>query len=179
MEYKGIGQLAADILRECYRMENECLTKNIVPPTLEAGANTGFWSGSSSEIGAARFKALGLLYELSTLLQGPHDFLHEFVAPNWDHGALYVFLQSQTLEHMAASEGKASLSELSRLSGIPGDKLARVLALLRCNNIIDEPENGVFTLTAISEELVHDADFRAWVEFQYACRYVKRSQLTC
>ncbi|KAL8898821.1 MAG: hypothetical protein Q9192_001884 [Flavoplaca navasiana] len=166
MEHKAIGQLAADILHECSWMERECRAKNIASPMLEAGTSTAFWSDTSTEITAARANALGLLDRLSALLRGPHEFLHEFVASNWDHAALYAFLQSQSLEHIASSGGVASLSNLSKISGIPGDKLVRILALLRCKNIVQEPEHGVFALTAISEELIKDGDFRAWVEFQ-------------
>lgn len=168
MEHNGIGQLAADILHECSLMEKECQTKGTAPPTLAAGTSTTFWSETSPERTAARIKALGMLDRLTALLQGPHDFLHELVATNWDHGALYTLLQSQTLEHIASSGGRAPLCSLSQRSGIPEDKLIRILALLRCRNIVHEPENGVFALTAVSEELINDGDFRAWVEFQYA-----------
>jgi hypothetical protein len=134
---------------------------------MQAGTGTAFWSESALNISAPRMKAIGLLERLTTLLQGPHEYLHDFVAPNWDHGALYAFLQSSALEHLALSGGSASLPSLSEDSGIPEDKLARILALLRCRNIVNEPELGVFTLNAVSEELVKDQDFRAWVEFQY------------
>ena len=167
MEHKAIGQLAAEILHECSWMERECGAKNIASPMLEAGTSTAFWSDTLTDITAARTNALGLLDRLSALLRGPHEFLHEFVASNWDHAALYAFLQSQSLEHIASSGGVASLSNLSKISGIPGDKLVRILALLRCKNIVQEPEHDVFALTAISEELIKDGDFRAWVEFQY------------
>ncbi|KAI4115854.1 MAG: hypothetical protein LQ338_007798 [Usnochroma carphineum] len=132
MEHNGIGQLAVHILHECSLMEKECQAKGTAPPTLQAGTSTAFWSEGSKEITAARKKALGLLDRLSALLQGPHGFLHEFVASNWDHGALYAILQSQTLDHMTSSGGLASLSSLSQQSGIPEDKLGRILALLRC-----------------------------------------------
>ncbi|KAL8727587.1 MAG: hypothetical protein Q9181_005659 [Wetmoreana brouardii] len=166
IEYMGIGQLAADILRQCSLIEKECQATRTAPPTLEAGTSTAFWSETSTELTAARTKALGLMDKLFALLQGPHDFLHEFVAPNWDHGALYAVLRSQILQHLRASGGRASLSTLSEQSGIPEDKLVRILALLRCKHIVQEPEDGIFTQTAVSEELVNDEDFRAWVEFQ-------------
>jgi hypothetical protein len=164
----SITHLASLILRECSAMQIECEEHRIPPPSMLAGTSTVFWSDDTPKLTASRSKALGLLEKLVTLLQGPHDFLHDFVAPNWDHGALYAFLQTSALEHMAASDGRASLSSLSNVSGIPKDKLVRILALLRCRNIVDEPEEGIFALTAVSEELVRDEDFRAWVEFQYA-----------
>ncbi|KAL8653256.1 MAG: hypothetical protein Q9210_002210 [Variospora velana] len=167
MEHMAIGNLAADILHECSVMDRECQAKNTAPPTLEAGTSTAFWSESSTEITAARTKALGLLDKLGAVLRGPHEFLHEYVASGWDQAALYALLQSRTLEHIASSGGLASLGSLSAKSGIPSDKLVRILALLRCKNIVQEPEDGVFSLTTISEKLVDDGDFRAWVEFQY------------
>ncbi|KAL8974393.1 MAG: hypothetical protein Q9197_001362 [Variospora fuerteventurae] len=166
MEHMAIGNLAADILHECSVMDRECQAKNTAPPTLEAGTSTAFWLESSPEITAARTKALGLLDKLDAVLRGPHEFLHEYVASGWDQAALYALLQSQTLEHIASSGGLASLGTLSAQSGIPSDKLVRILALLRCKNIVQEPEDGVFSLTTISEKLVDDGDFRAWVEFQ-------------
>ena len=162
-----IDQLAADILSECSFMDKQCQASSIASPSLAAGTDTTFWSVASPELVASRTRALGLLDRLTRLLQGPHDFLHELVAPNWDHGALYAFLRSSTLEQIASSGGQATLGSLSAASKIPEDKLLRILALLRCKNIVHEPQNGVFALTAVSEDLIRDGDFRAWVEFQY------------
>ncbi|KAL8911232.1 MAG: hypothetical protein Q9171_003579 [Xanthocarpia ochracea] len=177
MEYKNIGHLAVDILHQCSVIDKECQANNTAPPTLEAGTSTAFWSESSTEITAARTSALGLLDRLSALLRGPHEILHESVASNWDHAALYALLRSHTLEHIASSGGLASLSSLSAQSGIPSDKLVRILALLRCKNILQELDDGVFSLTAISEELIKDGDFRAWVEFQYILTALSKCQL--
>lgn len=167
IEEKTISQLTADILDQCSLMEKECQKTQTVLPSLAAGTRTDFWSPSSLELTTARSKALFLLERLSILLQGPHDYLHEFVASNWDHGALYAILQSNTLEHIASSRGSATIGHLSQQSGIPEDKLSRILGLLRCRNIVQMPENGVFTLTAVAEELLFHEDFRAWVEFEY------------
>ncbi|KAL8791883.1 MAG: hypothetical protein Q9195_005545 [Heterodermia aff. obscurata] len=165
-EPQRIGQLAADILLECSLMDKQCQASGTAPPSLEAGASTAFWSETSTEIATARTRTLGLLDRLSALLLGPHDLLAEFVASNWDQGALYAFLRSQTLEHIHSSGGHASLSSISEKSGVPEDKLVRILGLLRCKNIVHEPEDDVYALTAVSEALVSDADFKAWVEFQ-------------
>lgn len=167
VDKERIDKLAANILAECAFMEEQYQASGIASPSLVAGTNTSFWSEASPQLIAARMRALGLLNTLTTILQGPHDFLHEFVASNWDQGALYAFLQSETLEHIASSEEPAKLGSLATASRIPEDKLVRILELLRCKNIVAEPELGVFTLTAVSEELIRDGDFRAWVEFQY------------
>lgn len=164
---RNISQVAAEILNQCVFMEKKCQKNGTALPTLSAGTSTAFWSESSPELIAARASAVGLLQELTTLLQGPHDYLHELVASNWDHGALYAFFQSQILDYMASSGGLATLSSLSQQSGIPEDKLVRILGLLRCRNIVQMTETGDFALTVVSEGLLLDSDFKAWVEFQY------------
>lgn len=160
--------LATEILEACTHLETECVKKGIPQPSLAAGSDTSFWSAQTSpELTDFRYKTLGQLDTLTTLLQGPHDFLHEFTAWNWDHGALYVFLQSGLLDAMASSpDGRLSLSSLSKQSGLPQDKLVRILSLLKCRHIIEEPEANSFALTAVSEELIHDKDFAQWVGFQ-------------
>jgi hypothetical protein len=174
MEPASIRCLAEKILEECSFIEKACQAKGTVLPTASAAGTSNATletSDAQPELITSREKALGLLVQLTSLLHGPHDFLHEFVASNWDHGALYVFLQSKTLDHIASSpEQRSSVSRLSRHSGIPEDKLTRILALLRCRGIVDEPESGIFSLTPVSEDLIHHRDFRAWVEFQYAPR---------
>ncbi|GKZ96849.1 hypothetical protein AnigIFM59636_011367 [Aspergillus niger] len=159
----SIRELATQILALCTKLEQTCNEADIPPPSLSADTRTSFWS--DSQLTATRATALGLLEQLSILIQGPQEFLHDFVASHWDHGALYAFLHSQTLEHIARS-GRASIEDLESQSGIPADKLARILGLLRCRRIIDEPEKGVYSLTAVSEELVKDSDSRACFEFQ-------------
>ncbi|RAL00112.1 S-adenosyl-L-methionine-dependent methyltransferase [Aspergillus ibericus CBS 121593] len=160
---QDIRALATEILALCTQLEETCNDSGIPSPSLTTDTKSNFWS--KPELATTRTTALGLLDHLTTLLQGPHDFLHEFVSSNWDHGALYVFLQSQTLEHIAQT-GRSSLHDLSKHTRIPEDKLSRILGLLRCRHIVAEPERGVFSLTAVSEELLEDGDFCAWVEFQ-------------
>ncbi|KAL8949100.1 MAG: hypothetical protein Q9222_004771 [Ikaeria aurantiellina] len=166
MDHTSITELAGAVLRECSMIDQVCTEKGIEPPTLEAGTSGDVWSETLHEIYTARTKALGLLGRLTALLQGPHDFLHDFVASNRDQGALYAFLQSRVLEQISSSStDTASLSDLSHGSGVPKDKLVRILALLRCKSIIDEPAEGFFAMNAVSEELINDEDFRLWVEF--------------
>ncbi|OJJ68006.1 hypothetical protein ASPBRDRAFT_58580 [Aspergillus brasiliensis CBS 101740] len=158
-----IRELATQILALCIQLEQTCNEADIPPPSLYADTKTSFWS--DSKIAATRTTALGLLEELTLLIQGPQEFLHEFVSSHWDHAALYAFLHSKTLEYIARS-GRASIHDLESQSSIPADKLVRILGLLRCRRIVDEPEKGIYTLTAVSVELVKDSDSRAWLEFQ-------------
>lgn len=161
-----LKQLALDILHECTLMETACQENSVDLPSLATGASTEFWSESREDITVSRSRAIGALDALNILLLGPHGFLHEFVATSWDHGALYAFLQSSALAHMASARYPVTLRELAEKTQIPEDKLFRILSLLRCRNFVHEPESGVFTLTAISHDLVNDAEFLAWVEFQ-------------
>ncbi|KAL3473675.1 S-adenosyl-L-methionine-dependent methyltransferase [Aspergillus californicus] len=165
---ESITEIAAALVAECKKFENDCLKAHLPLPSLTAGTNTSCWSDSKyPERTETRIRALGLLDQLQTLLLGPHDFLHEFVAPNWDHGALYAVLQSGILTSIgAAPKGCASLTDLASESGIPEDKLVRILRLLCCRHILEEPVEAYFACTAVGEELQRDSDFRAWVEFQ-------------
>ncbi|EED21101.1 O-methyltransferase, putative [Talaromyces stipitatus ATCC 10500] len=167
MEGMTIDQLASDILSECTLMQRYCQTTGIALPSLLAGATPDFWSTDSpQELIAARTRTLGLLERITTLLRGPHDFIHEYVASNWDQGALYVFLRTRLLEHIAVLGGEANIGNLATASGVPEDKLIRILGLLCCKNIVRQSDNGIYALTAISEDMIQDPDFRAWVEFQ-------------
>lgn len=162
-----IDQLAAEILSECTIMQEQCQETGIAPASLVPGSSHAFWSTESSpKLTASRTKTLGLLERLTTLVRGPHDFIHEFVASNWDQGALYVCLRAKILEHIAFLVDQANLENLAAASGIPEDKLFRILGLLRCKDIISESEDGSYNLTAISEDLLQNPDFHAWVEFQ-------------
>lgn len=114
----------------------------------------------------ARQEALGILSRLTAELQGPHEYLHELVSSNWDHGAFYAALQSRALDYIAAAGGRISANELSRRCNVPADKLVRILGLLRCRYLVEEPERGVYALTDVSEHLISHEDFRSWVEFQ-------------
>lgn len=158
LEQMTVDKLAAEILSECTFMHEYCQATSTASP---------FWSRESPiRLIASRTKTLGLLERLTTLLRGPREFLHEFVASNWDQGALYVFLHAKILEHISQLGGQANVGNLAGACGVPEGKLIRILGLLRCKNVIRESEDGIYTLTAISKDLLQDSDFRAWVEFQ-------------
>lgn len=167
LEQMTIDQLAAEILSQCTSMRKYCQEASIASPSLVPRSDNTFWSTESCpKLIASRTKTLGLLERLSTLIRGPHEFIHEFVASNWDQGALYVFLRAKILEHIARLGEQANVGNLAAASKIPQDKLFRILGLLRCKDIIHESDDGNYILTAISEDLLRDPDFRAWVEFQ-------------
>ncbi|KAK5701097.1 hypothetical protein LTR17_022894 [Elasticomyces elasticus] len=112
-----------------------------------------------------RQRVLGLTDQLKKLLQDPHEYHYDYVSANWDHGALYVALQANIFE-VVAEEGSADITNLSKRSNIPADKLLRTLKLLSCQSFVEEQDCEVFCLTGISECLVADKDFKAWVAFQ-------------
>lgn len=164
-ESDALLSIAADLLGECHQLAKRLRARSIAEPSLAAGATTEFWSSSATDIAAPRTKALGLIETLARLIQGPHEFLHEYVSSNWEHGALYTVLQFDVLEKITEN-GHAHVSALAEQSGIPENKLLRILRLLSCKQIVNELDDGVFCHTAISKDLISDDKFKAWVEFQ-------------
>ncbi|KAM0432845.1 hypothetical protein ACHAPT_004547 [Fusarium lateritium] len=118
-----------------------------------------------SEIEKSQSKLLGLIQKLSTTLRGPQDFLHEFVASNWDKGALHCLLERRVLEEIPL-DGEATLVELSDKTGIPSDKLLPLLRLAACDQILVESSEHAFRHGPISRELVQDPGLRAFIGFQ-------------
>lgn len=90
LEQITIDQLAAEILSQCTSMRKYCQETSIASPSLVPRSDDTFWSTESSpKLIASRTKTLGLLERLSTLIRGPHEFIHEFLASNWGQGDLY------------------------------------------------------------------------------------------
>jgi len=149
MPQYSLTPLAGQLLHHCHSIEKE---------------QDDQYAQTASTV--ARQEALGILSRLTAELQGPHEYLHELVSSNWDHGAFYAALQSKALDHIGAGGGRISLEDLSARCNAPADKLVRILGLLRCRYLVDEPARGIYSLTAVSEHLITNADFRSWVEFQ-------------
>ncbi|KAL1963924.1 hypothetical protein VTN77DRAFT_7730 [Rasamsonia byssochlamydoides] len=167
--------LAGEIFFETHRLVQRLKRDAIPEPSsLEVGATSAVWDTHSGEIETARTAIAGLTKQLMKLLDGPQGFLHEYVSSNWDHGALYTLLEFGILEKIPLEKqdggGSSScgvhVSELATHSGIPEDKLLCILRLNACEGIVKEVAQGVFGHTAISEQLVQDAKFRAFIGFQ-------------
>ena len=158
--------LVEEIFGQTYVLEKHLKETHIEEPSLAVGASTKLWSSPSKEIATARTSILGLTKQLTKLLYGPHAFLHEYVSSNWEYGALYTLLEFDILEKIPI-DGQVHVSELAEQSGIPENKLLRVLRLTSCEQILDEISKGIFRHTAISEELVKDKKFKAFIGFQY------------
>jgi hypothetical protein len=158
-------RLATELQRQTESLVQSLREQEIAEPSLEKGAETQLWGPTSPEIGKAKGRIIGLSKDLSKLLLGPRGFLHEFVSPNWDMGALYTVLEFDILEKIPL-DGKATLSALAEKSGIPEDKLQRILRLVVCEQVLEEPSEGVFKHTAISESLVADNMFKSFIQFQ-------------
>lgn len=157
--------LAQDILEQVSRLDNDLKQSSISQPCLAVGASTELWTSHSTDIESARSSILGLTKKLTKLLVGPHEFLHEYISLNWEHGALYTLLEFDILEKIPL-DGQAHVSSLASQSGLPEKKLLSVLRLVSCEGILDEVSEGVFAHTAISEELVRDEKFKAFIGFQ-------------
>jgi hypothetical protein len=158
--------LAQQIFGETYHLVNYLKDKSINEPDINVGSTSDIWTTHSGEIEKVRNTVRGLTRQLNRLLEGPHGFLHEYVASNWDHAALYTLLEFGVLEKIPL-DGNMSISELATHAAIPENKLLCILRLNVCEGILNELENGVFSHTAISEVLVRDPSFKAFIGFQY------------
>ncbi|KAL1988835.1 hypothetical protein VTN96DRAFT_7719 [Rasamsonia emersonii] len=160
--------LAGEIFYETYNLIKQLRRDGIAEPSLEVGATSAVWTTHTGAIERARSTIWGLTKQLTKLLDGPHGFLHEYVSSNWDQGALYTLLESGVLEKIPLDEEVhgVHVSELAAKSGIPEDKLLCILRLNACEDIVREVSEGVFAHTAISEQLVRDPKFRAFIGFQ-------------
>ena len=158
--------LAENILGQVSRLDNHLTQNSISQPCLAVGASTELWSSKSPDIENVRSSILGWTRQLTKLLVGPHEFLHEYVSSNWEHGALYTLLEFNILEKIPL-DGKIHISLLASQANLPEEKLLSILRLISCEGILDEVSEGAFSHTAISEELVRDEKFKAFIGFQY------------
>ncbi|KAG8632002.1 hypothetical protein KVT40_001142 [Elsinoe batatas] len=110
----------------------------------------------------------GQLEHLLLLIRGPHEHLHSLVGRNWDHGALYAVLRLGALDALAeAREEGMGTGDVARGVRVPVEKVGRLLGLVRCFGVVERGGGKErWALTAVGRQLVDDADFRAWVEFQ-------------
>lgn len=141
--------------------ENE----NTTMPSFSAGTQSKVWTARDTALAASRDRVLELSKTLCQLLQGPHEYFHDIISQNWDLGALYTIIDFGVLGKIPAN-GTASAFELAKQTGLHERKLLNILRLATCSNILCETETGVFCHTALSEELLHDEKFRAFVGFQ-------------
>lgn len=157
--------LAEEILGQTYFLDKYMKQNSIAEPSLAVGSTTELWTSHSKEIVKAQTSIFGLTKQLTKLLFGPHGFLHEYISSNWEYGALYTVLEFNILE-MIPIHGQAHVSKLAAESGLPEDKLLRILRLISCEKILEEISEQVFRHTVLSEELVKDKKFKAFVGFQ-------------
>ena len=112
-----------------------------------------------------RYGLLRNTQQLQGALQDPEDFLLEFVASNWEKGALYCLLDNGIIDRIPKG-GKISVQDLAEKLSIP-EKLLPILRLLSCDQIIKQETDGTFSLSPISHALVKDPGLRAFIGFQY------------
>lgn len=158
--------VAEEIFGQTYLLTKQLREKGIAEPSLAVGASTELWSSHAGEIEKAQTEIFGLTKKLTKLLHGPHGFLHEYVSSNWEYGALYTLLEFDILEKIPVGE-TVHVSQLAEQSGLPLRKLLSILRLAACEDILEETTQGDFGHTAISEELVKDPGYKAFIGFQY------------
>ncbi|KAF2676582.1 putative O-methyltransferase [Lentithecium fluviatile CBS 122367] len=167
LQDNSLVPIASKILSHITELSQHLSLHSIAPPNLRVGANSDLWTAHSAKIDALRSTILGLTQRLDKLLEGPHGFLHEYVSPNWEHGALYTLLEFDVLQKIPLEDGASvSAVRLAEQSSLPAEKLLRICRLVATAGILEENKEGEFAHTAISETLVRDEGFRSWVHFQ-------------
>lgn len=159
-------QTAQAIVTESSRLAKLLSDRSIAPPSLSVGASCELWTAHDGEMESVRSALLGLTQRLDMLVQGPHDFLHEYVSLNWEYGALYTLLQFDVLEKMPLDGTSVPVSVLAQETGLPSEKLRPMCRLVACAGILRQMENDCFAHTVISEELVRDRGFKSFAGFQ-------------
>ncbi|KAL9085531.1 MAG: hypothetical protein Q9165_007576 [Trypethelium subeluteriae] len=157
---------AEEILTRTSQLAKQLSQRSITPPSLSVGANSDLWTTHDGEIEALRSATLALTQRLDNLLEGPHGVIHEYVSTNWEYGALYTLLEFDILEKIPLDGSPVPAAQLAEQAGLPSEKLLRICRLVATTGILQEPEEGLFAHTAISEILVKDPGFRSWVGFQ-------------
>jgi hypothetical protein len=170
--------LAEQILDETYSLVKRMKQASIKEPSLEAGSNSDLWlspitylNDQRNELEEGKRTIYGLTKQLTNLLNGPHEFLHEHVSSNWDHGALYALLEFDVLEKIPL-DGSVHVSDLAAQAGLPENKLLAILRLSACDGIVKQVSDRIFAHTAISEELLKDPTFKAFIGFQYVLQHI-------
>jgi hypothetical protein len=158
--------VAEEIFGQTYLLGKHLKENGIAEPSLVAGASTELWSSHTAEIETAQTDIFGLTKQLTKLLYGPHGFLHEYVSSNWEYGALYTLLEFDILDKIPLGE-EIHVSQLAKQSGLSEKKLLSMLRLVACEEILEEASEGNFRHTAISEKLVKDQNYKAFIGFQY------------
>lgn len=165
--------LAEQVLDETYSLVKRMKRASIEEPSLEVGSKSDLWlspitylSDQRNELEEGKRTIFGLTKQLTNLLNGPHEVLHEYVSSNWDHGALYALLEFDILGKIPL-DGCAHVSDLAKQAGLPENKLLCILRLSACDSIVKEVSDRIFAHTAISEELLKDPEFKAFIGFQY------------
>jgi hypothetical protein len=163
-ENDTLVEIAQQILANTTKISQQLPEKDI---DLRLGAKSDLWETHSGQIDELRSTILGLTSRLDKLLEGPHGFLHEYVSPSWEHGALYVLLEFDILQMIPLEDGAyVSAAQLAEQANLPVEKLLRICRLVATAGILEEVKEGKFSHTAISELLVKDEGFKSWVHFQ-------------
>lgn len=157
---------AKSLLTQATRLANELEARSICQPGLEVGCSTDLWTTHDGAIEDARAAILKLTQRLEKLVSGPYGFLHDYVSANWEYAALYVLVDRNVLKEIPIQGPPMSITVLAKRCGLDSEKLLRVCRLVACCGILQEPSEGFFTHTVISETLVIDQGFKSFVGFQ-------------
>lgn len=139
--------------------------ENMSSPSLEPGEPTALWSTKAHAVTTAKSALKEAIGELSILVNGPLDFLKDWLGVHFDLAALYSVLEFKALDAIPL-RGSASLESIAASSRLEKDKLGRMLRLLACQRFTCEVADDEFAHTVISAALVEDPELRAQFEMQ-------------
>ena len=163
----NLAETAEQILAHTSELTKQLAQRSIdAPSSLAVGKTSALWNTHDGEVDALRSTILGLTQRLDKLLEGPHGFLHEYVSTNWEYGALYTLLEFDVLEKIPLDGSSVSATKLAEQASLPPEKLLRICRLVATAGILQEPEEGSFAHTAISETLVRDEGYKSFIRFQ-------------
>ncbi|KAF7559512.1 hypothetical protein G7046_g4648 [Stylonectria norvegica] len=148
MDARDIVPLAEQITTEATFLE--ALLQTAKPDDGNTDVSSTLWEHSipGSQVEQIQTRMLGLVQQLNRALRGSHDFLSDFVASNWDKGALYCLLDHHVFEHIPLDGGARPSRHWQ----------------LRHQELATQP--GVFRHGLVSRELTVDPGLRAFIGFQ-------------
>lgn len=97
--------------------------------------------------------------ELLLRVVHPQTFLRQLQLSHYDLVAFQVAFEFHLFDYIPMS-GSLSLSELSKLAGIDGDRVGRVMRLLAMHGVFTEPEEEIFAHSSTSKLLAQDHSFQ-------------------
>ncbi|KAI0967886.1 S-adenosyl-L-methionine-dependent methyltransferase [Xylaria arbuscula] len=112
--------------------------------------------------GAAVAELVDATRELQALVQSPAQQLNLLAFANFDTVSIGILLEFN-IPSLVPLTGSIPLSSLATKSGLPEDKLARVIRYATTNFFFTEPQPNIIAHTALSAALARDSGFATYL----------------